>query len=82
MAMSGSLGSVAAAACMASTTVFTWLPDAAVLSSPQVMMNYELGGGYSQLTGKWYPGSRLCLDGLGRLVGDDERTDPPNVWSW
>jgi hypothetical protein len=82
MAFSGSLGALPAASCLLSTVIFTYLPDAAVFNSPQVMKNNEMGGGYSQLTGKWYPQSRLVLDGLGRLVGDDERTDPPSVWGW
>jgi len=81
-AMSGNLSSLAAASCMVSTMMFCYLPDAAVFNSPQVVKNRELGGGYCQLTRKWYPRSRLTLDGLGRLVGDDNRTTQPQVWTW
>jgi hypothetical protein len=66
---------------MASSIIFTYLPDSAVFNSPQVVRNQELGGGYCQRTGKWYPASRLVVDGLGRLVGDDLRTDVPEVWN-
>jgi hypothetical protein len=81
-AMGGNLSSLAAASCICSTLIFTYLPDSAVLNSALVVKNREIGGGYCQLTGKWYPRSQLQLDGLGRLVGYDNVTTQPQVWTW
>jgi hypothetical protein len=77
MANVSNQGTLAAASTMCSTSMFWFLPDAAVFMSPMVEKNYEYGGGYSELTGKWYPTSRLVIDGFGRRVGDDEFTTRP-----
>lgn len=80
LSFAGNTGSLASASCIAATTIFSYLPDSAVFNSPQVVVNYEVGGFYSQLTGKWYPLSRQRTDGTGRLVGDDEWTSAPDYW--
>ena len=80
LTFAGNTGSLASASCIAVTTIFSYLPTSAVFNSPQVVENYEMGGFYSQLTGKWYPASRQRTDGYGRLVGDDEVTTAPDYW--
>ncbi len=50
------------------------------IGDTQVVANTEFGGEYCEVTGVWYPKSRIRIDGIGRHVGDGQYTTPPIDW--
>lgn len=80
MAIEGVYSAPAAMASLLATTIFTFVPNAVVTNSLDVVKNNELGGAICQRTGRWYPASQIGVDGTGLLVGNDHRLDQGVVW--
>lgn len=53
-----------------STVFFDYLPNGLVGRHDMTIKNNETTGGICQVSGIWFPSSRLVKDGQGRMVGD------------